>query len=82
MHQLVRQFVSGALSRRSFFDRLVVTGFTAAAAQAIVAAATDDQTSDGTPSSGSGPARSTFSPTQARMRSVSSTLSQVTPNCR
>ena len=43
MQALVRRFVSGALSRRGFLDALVAAGFTAAAAQNIVAAAADDQ---------------------------------------
>jgi thiamine pyrophosphate-dependent acetolactate synthase large subunit-like protein len=47
MQELVRRFVAGALSRRGFFDCLIAAGFTALAAQDIVAAAADDKPSDG-----------------------------------
>ncbi len=44
MRDLLRNFFSGSLSRRDFFERLVATGVSAAVAQSVVDAAADDTT--------------------------------------
>lgn len=46
MQHLLSEFLSGALSRRAFFDRLVATGFSAAAAHAVVASAQESHAAE------------------------------------
>ncbi len=53
MQDLLRDYVDGHLSRRSFFQRLVAAGFTAAAASSVVEAAESGEQEETTDTAGS-----------------------------